>query len=102
MMFNTSSGNYVISELLDRIKSAMSSNKKWPAKFNTLFALTYNLLEYDFWYYDNEIISDEDEDDDEESFGYILSKSLLKRGRRSWPKKVILISALMVNSHDLL
>jgi hypothetical protein len=53
MMFDTNTGNSIISQLSSKIKTAMNADG-WDQKFDHLFALTAALLEYDTWVHDNE------------------------------------------------
>lgn len=52
-MFNTHSGNQIIFGIPGEVRKAMKK-KSLPERFNTLFALTHSLLEFDFWMHDNE------------------------------------------------
>ena len=54
MMFNTTSGNQIISGIPTEIKKAMNK-KKITERFDALFALTSSLKNYDFWMHDNEM-----------------------------------------------
>lgn len=52
-MYNTHSGNMVIEGIPNKINSAMR-RKTLPARFDSLFALTYCLHDTDCWLFDNE------------------------------------------------
>ncbi|KOO25633.1 hypothetical protein Ctob_003621 [Chrysochromulina tobinii] len=53
MMFGTSEGNQICIGLPREVKKALKL-KTLPERFDTLFALTYAIKEYDFWMNDNE------------------------------------------------
>jgi hypothetical protein len=54
MMFNTSTGNRIIMMIPKKIKAAMKL-ATFPLRFDSLFALTQALFEYDYWLDDNEM-----------------------------------------------
>mmetsp|Transcript_16849 Transcript_16849/g.24662 ORF Transcript_16849/g.24662 Transcript_16849/m.24662 type:complete len:98 (+) Transcript_16849:365-658(+) len=55
MMFNTSF-SYQIHDGFYQFKSSDFGRKakKWPDKFDLLFAYTHNLMQHDVWMHDNE------------------------------------------------
>lgn len=54
MMFNTENGNQIIFAILRWLK-AVKAKKTLPEKFDSLFALTHQLLDIDMWAMDNEL-----------------------------------------------
>lgn len=59
MMFDTSTGNAVVSGIADEVKKAVAKKSK-SAKFDHLLALTYALNDNDMWARDNELWGDGD------------------------------------------
>lgn len=59
MMFDTSTGNAVVSGIADEVKKAVAKKSK-SAKFDELLALTYALNDNDMWARDNELWGDGD------------------------------------------
>ena len=59
MMFDTSSGNAVVSGMAEHVKNAVAEKSK-SAKFDHLLALTYALNENDMWARNNELWGDGD------------------------------------------
>ena len=59
LMFDTSTGNAVVSGIADEVKKAVAKKSK-SAKFDELLALTYALNDNDMWARDNELWGDGD------------------------------------------
>merc|ERR1712157_97612 len=62
-MFNTHSGNEIILGIPVQVRKAMRK-KKLSERFNALFALTFSLLQFDFWMHDNEFYEEGGEAED--------------------------------------
>jgi GTP-dependent phosphoenolpyruvate carboxykinase len=54
MVFNTATGNEIILQMSNKIQSAMKK-KNLPLRFDTLFALTHALHQYNKWLTDNDM-----------------------------------------------
>jgi hypothetical protein len=87
MMFNTQTGNNIIYGIPLEIEKAMKK-KKISERFDAMFALTYNLKEYDCWMQDNEMWGEDGE----------LDAAILKLGA-TW-KKLLAKSSLELGIDD--
>ncbi len=81
MMFDTQIGNDIICGIPTEIAKAMKK-KKISERFDALFALTYNLKEYDTWIFDNKIWGEDNE----------LDTAIKKLGN-AWKKLLVKSSA---------